>query len=591
MPGVIGGTVGCRSLSAMADAMDREPWYGTEALTAGDWHVALVHHAERDPAGRTTWDGGDAVGVVHGVVSNRSALGLSTADLFRRVLDAPDAVLPSLNGPFLLVAADRDRVVVATDKLGTRPCYYSTVHGFLFGSELAPLLTQLSRPRLDERAVGDLLTLGHVAGPKTLAGDVVTLRPASYLRYEAGNAETRRYWTPDFGTASPAGYVDETVDRYRRVVSDVAATAAGPAGVWLSGDLDDRTLAAALDEERDDLCTYARNAATAPTDRSGARVADALGLPHRHCDASADAFVAAVGRGVEVTDGMVSWSAFANFPATLRDVSTRANVLFPASGQDVLLGGSPSRAHLSRESPVDALAAATATRLPDEAAELLTGDVAPRATLVDLLQRSDAVRPEHRVTSARWQLLADSCFRTNRLARSQVATRVPFADGAFLDHLARMPDDRYRRASVPFTRGTVPYGVAPLRLRVARRVAADAAGVPCEGTAVAPRFPLSFHAAGAVVDAVRERRTPDTSPMGHLYRSHDGVRRFVDGLLDDACDRDLFDDAAVRDLQQAHLRGDADNLEPLAAITTVELWLQRIFDAVRSPTARRIAVR
>ena len=105
MPGVIGGTVDCRSLSAMADAMDREPWYGTEALAAGDRHVALVHHAERDPAGRTTWDGGDAVGVVHGVVSNRAALGRSTADLFRRVLDAPDAVLPSLNGPFLLVAA------------------------------------------------------------------------------------------------------------------------------------------------------------------------------------------------------------------------------------------------------------------------------------------------------------------------------------------------------------------------------------------------------------------------------------------------------------------------------------------------------
>src|SRR6056297_156303 len=288
MPGVIGGTVDCRSLSAMADAMDREPWYGTEALAAGDRHVALVHHAERDPAGRTTWDGGDAVGVVHGVVSNRAALGLSTADLFRRVLDAPDAVLPSLNGPFLLVAADRDRVVVATDKLGTRPCYYSTVHGFLFGSELAPVLTQLSRPRLDERAVGDLLTLGHVAGSKTLAGDVLTLRPASYLRYEAGNAETRRYWSPEFGGRSPAGYVDETVDRYRRVVRDVAATAAGPAGVWLSGDLDDRTLAAALDQERDDLRTYARNAATPATDRVGARAADALGLSHHECDPSAD---------------------------------------------------------------------------------------------------------------------------------------------------------------------------------------------------------------------------------------------------------------------------------------------------------------
>jgi hypothetical protein len=135
----------------------------------------------------------------------------------------------------------------------------------------------------------------------------------------------------------------------------------------------------------------------------------------------------------------------------------------------------------------------------------------------------------------------------------------------------------------------VPYGVAPLRLQVARRVADDAASVPCERTNVAPRFPLSFHAASTAVDALSDRTSPpDTCPMGRWYRRHAGVRQFVDGLFDDECDRGPSDDAAVRDRQEAHLRGDDDALESLAAITTVELWCQRIFDAARSSTGRRI---
>lgn len=246
MPGVTGGTVSSRSLGEMFDAMDYEEWYETAELSAGDCRIGFVHHGERDSNGWTTWRDGKRVGVLHGVISNRAELGLSTAKIFERVLSNPDHTLPELSGPFLLVVADETSTIIATDKIGTRPCYYSTVHGFLFGSELKSLVTQLQDPRVDERAVSDMLHMGYVFGRKTLVSDIRSLRPASYLRHEASNVEMSRYWTPDFGVAPQQEYVEEAVRRYRRVVSNVADTIDGRAGVWLSGGLDSRTLAAAL---------------------------------------------------------------------------------------------------------------------------------------------------------------------------------------------------------------------------------------------------------------------------------------------------------------------------------------------------------
>ncbi|MFB9808193.1 hypothetical protein ACFFQF_24790 [Haladaptatus pallidirubidus] len=151
MPGVTGGTVSSRAIGEMVDAMDDESWYGTAELSTGDYRIGLVHHGERDARGWTTWRDGDRIGVLHGVVSNRAELGLSTAEIFERVLADPDRTLPELSGPFLLAVADRTSTVVATDKIGTRPCYYSMVNGFLFGSGLKSLVTQLHDPRVDER--------------------------------------------------------------------------------------------------------------------------------------------------------------------------------------------------------------------------------------------------------------------------------------------------------------------------------------------------------------------------------------------------------------------------------------------------------
>ncbi|WP_049972331.1 asparagine synthase-related protein [Haladaptatus cibarius] len=593
MPGVTGGTVSSRALDEMIDTMDDESWYGTAERSTGDWRIGLVHHGERDARGWTTWRDGDRIGVLHGVISNREELGLTADEIFERVLADPDRTLPKLSGPFLLAVADGSSTIVATDKIGTRPCYYSTVHGFLFGSELKSLVTQLREPRVDERAVSDMLHMGYVFGKKTLVSDIHSLRPASYIHYEGGNLRTKRYWEPDFGIAPQEGYVDEAVRRYRRVVGNVADTIDGRAGVWLSGGLDSRTLAAALKDEIGSVQTFTYDNSATQEDRIGAeRVADSLELPNQFHDYSAGEFVNAIERGVDIMDGMLQWSFFVNLAPSLNSVSGQVDVLFEGSSQGEFFGDVMYRSYLTGKQPVDALSALKSQLPPADVQTLLSAEISPKQSLGRVVERSTQPRREHRTLDALWEIFADSHFRSNRLYRSQAGTRVPFADGEFMNHVARMPYNRYRIGSIPGTRGTVPSAVAPLKLEVARRVAGPAAKVPYNRTKRPPTSPLTLHAAGFVADNVKKRVLGQTtSQMGTWYRTNNDMRAFIDDLLDDACARDIFDSDGVRDLQREHLDERGDYIKPISALTTVELWLQKHLDALRPSAGQRVPVR
>ncbi|MFB9808194.1 asparagine synthase-related protein [Haladaptatus pallidirubidus] len=314
--------------------------------------------------------------------------------------------------------------------------------------------------------MSDLLHMGYVYGRKTLVSDVRSLRPATYLHHENGNVKTQRYWEPDFGIAPQEGYVDEAVRRYREVVGNVADTIDGRAGVWLSGGLDSRTLAAALKDEIGPVQTFTYDNSATQEDRIGAeRVADSLELPNQFHDYSVEEFVNAIERGVDIMDGMLQWSFFVNLAPSLNSVSGQVDVLFEGSSQGEFFGDVMYRSYLTGKQPVDALSVLKSQLSPADVQTLLSADVSPNQSLGRVVERSTQPRREHRTLDALWEIFADSHFRSNRLYRSQAGTRVPFADGKFMNHVARMPYDRYRIGSIPGTRGKVPSAVAPLKLK------------------------------------------------------------------------------------------------------------------------------
>ena len=163
----------------------------------------------------------------------------------------------ALNGMFGFAVWDAARQVamVARDRLGIKPLFYTQMPGFVaFASEIKALLAHPGvRADLDLEAVDQYLSLRYVPGESTILKGIRKLAPGHLLWIDArsGEVEDRAYWCPA-PTAQP-GLVDadgaaEEVgallrDSVRlRLMSDV------PFGAFLSGGLDSSGVVALMSQ-------------------------------------------------------------------------------------------------------------------------------------------------------------------------------------------------------------------------------------------------------------------------------------------------------------------------------------------------------
>lgn len=586
MVGIVGETASGGVLAPMLDSVDNESWYETATVANNGTGLGLVHHGSKDPNGQTTWTGEHGKGVIYGVVSNRSELGLSTDELFTGLLERPKDVLPRLSGPFLVACTDtRDgSMLVATDKLGSRACYYAeTDSGLVFASELKAVLTQLDDVRLNEQAAGDLLTFGYVLGEKTLAEGVSSLQPATLLEYADGDLSVTRYWEPEFGKLPADGYAERSLDIYKKSMSDVANTLDGQVGLWLSGGLDSRAMAAVLKEEYGSFhtLTYDGNPSDGTNIGPARQVADHLGVDNELIDTKPGDFGDLVRKGVDVTDGMISWSFFVNPDFIFNGLHDTVDIIMEGAPQGELFGEEIWLHQLKHSSsPTEAIARTFGETDRETVTSLLNASVDPTDSIRAEVAKSSPQSQEHRTIDTWYRnFCSNAHFRSNKLARSQVGMRIPFTNGEFLDHLAKMPHDTCRRSSFPFTGGKIPRSMAPLKLQISRQMNSGLEKIPYERTGLSPTRPMWLHDTKYVAKQLRWRFFDEKpEPWADWYRTNSKMSTFINGTLDDACSRELFDEAVIRRLQQEHLAEGKNNIRPIAAITTLEVWLQRYVD-------------
>ncbi|WP_049901206.1 asparagine synthase-related protein [Halococcus agarilyticus] len=591
MTGIFGGSVTETALQDLGEALHDEPWYGHERLGTDGHRLGLRHHGDRDPGGHLTYEAGARAAVVHGAITNREALGLTTDELFESFLDSPTELLSRLDGPFVIagVDADADRVVVATDRLGARPCYYHADEGLAFTSSLGALLTRVDDPTLDEGAVADMLLMGYVWGEKTLVEEVTALPPATVLDYSEGTLSTERYWSPSFDALPDDGYLPGLVEQYRSIIDDAAGTMDGSVGLWLSGGLDSRTMAAELDRHAsgfDDLAayTYDANPRGGGNPELAGEVAAHLDVDLDTVELTPDLFLDRLGEAVDLTDGMLRWSSFINLLSTYSLPDDHADVLLEGAGQGELMGHHLRRYHFTgTDSPIESMYWSEAMVDRDTVATLLATDAEPLQSFVDTAEASDASHKGTILDAHFANYYSRMTFASNAIPRSQAGTRVPFADREFLEYVARLPL-KHRMRTVPLTRGTIPYGVTRTKLALTRALDSDLAAIRYERTGVAPKRPFPVHVAGFLTTTAAARLGRRTTYGGRSvpdmwYRNQPAVREFFDDLLDSACERSVFDGEAIRRLRREHLADEANHMiTSLAAITTLELWLQRNVD-------------
>ena len=586
MTGFVGGLTSERTRDAMLERLHREDWYGTDRAAAGDVALGIYHHGDRDPGGHDVRSTGDRLGLVYGAINNPEAVAGSRAELYDRVLDDPLSTLPKLDGNFVIVVADADadEVVVATDKLGTRPCYYAT-DPLVFGSNVGALLESVGEPTVDERAIGDMLMIGQVWGEKTLVREVGYLPPGSVLRSDGDGLRIDRYHEFAFGQSESPSYVDGLVEAYRRAVGEMSGTIDGEAGLWLSGGMDSRAMAHELRKHRDLVTyTYDANPPQGGNLEQAAKVADVLGVANEQVPLSAEGFAEVFDESVAITNGMIGLSTFVNLSAVWNLPADRPGVVIEACGQGGMMGDGIGRASIERsDSPERALYDAKHVVDVDEVRRLLETDFDPMDTYRREVARSDQADHYTTVMDVYFRnYFPRGDFASNPLARSQVGTRVPFAHSGWLERITKLPL-RYRVKPVPLTGGKIPYATSPLKIELVRRQDHGLEEIPYQRTKVAPERPLWQHAAGFVVgtaiDRLRGRRTyGGKSLVGEWYRTPGAFQTRVDELLYAACDRPYLDGAEVRRLRREHLDGDGERIAAISGIVTAESWLQQYVD-------------
>ncbi len=161
------------------------------------------------------------------------------------------------NGMFAVAIWDESqkRLVLARDRLGKKPLYYSLTNGtFLFASELKAIMAypHFSR-QVAPLSFMKYLFFEYVPCPHTIFSDAKKLPPASYLIWQGRGIEVKEYWSPfrlelareNLPEAEAESRMLELLRNSvkRRLISDV------PLGVFLSGGIDSSAITAFAQRE------------------------------------------------------------------------------------------------------------------------------------------------------------------------------------------------------------------------------------------------------------------------------------------------------------------------------------------------------
>ena len=117
------------------------------------------------------------------------------------------------------------RLILARDRMGIKPLYFSIRHGEIyFGSEMKVLLVhpEISRT-LDLTALDQYLSLNYVACPRTLVEGIEKLPPGHYLEWSEGESSRVPYWDLKFQPAADlkeAGALEQLDHLMRRSIRE-----------------------------------------------------------------------------------------------------------------------------------------------------------------------------------------------------------------------------------------------------------------------------------------------------------------------------------------------------------------------------------
>jgi len=508
-----------------------------------------------------------------------------------------DAALDRLDGMFALAVwdAQRRRLLLARDRMGEKPLFYTIADGLLlFASELSALLAHPAVPReLDHCALREYLALEYVPAPHSIIRNVSKLEPGCSLTLEDGVVKVTRYWSVDPVPArKPEPYTQAAAALRTHLDASVKAQLVSdvPLGIFLSGGIDSSTVAA-LAARHGALETFSIGFEEASFDESAHARAVARHIGSRHHERIVRAhempdLVPGLGRLLDEPIGDASILPAAVLSRFAREHVT---VALGGDGGDELFAGYPMhQAHrvapLFRRAPKALLHAAArgAALLPVshtnfslgfKAASFLRGAAEPAPLNHALWMSSFSPREQQALLQTDVLQSTTTCDPFAAIERqwSLSAGAPPLARATHLDATTYLPNDILTKVD----RASMAVGLEVRAPFLSRDVVEFAFALPDE-----------YRMKGLTGKRILRDAVRDLLPPSILARPKKGfgmpvaawlngsLRELVHDLLGPASIRQsgLFQERAVTRLLADHEARARDNRKPLWTLLVLELW-------------------
>jgi asparagine synthase (glutamine-hydrolysing) len=515
-------------------------------------------------------------------------------------------MLTRLNGIFAFAIWDCDEqaLLLARDRLGVKPLYWSMDDDVLyFASEVKALLTVVPA-RMRSDMLADYLTFLWVPDPDTLFDGIFKLPPGHLATFAAGRLSIEEYWDMRFEVEerSEAEWADEvrtTVEQAveRQMVSDV------PLGAFLSGGIDSSAIVASMNAGSGPLTTYTVGFSTqdlsheiVPDDvRYSRMVASRFELDY-HEETLQPAVVELLPKLVWHMDEPIADPACISTYLICRAASDRITVILSGMGGDEVFAGYPRHlaAQLARLTDLvprpirTALRGGLDGRLTLGPPGRLRG---PRRNLMKMMRGIDA-------TPVARYLIYCSYYQQRELRRLLTPSLGRSVDHVFdrhLDYAQRAAGEHWLNQLLYVDLKTF---LPCLNLAYTDKMSMAASTevrVPLlddDLVALAARIPPRLKLRRSTRKYVFKRSMEGVLPREVIWRPKAGfgapVRSWLVGdlkpLVEDLLSpstvraRGLFEPTEVRRLIDSNAAGREDNALRIWALLTLELWQQTFLD-------------
>ncbi|WP_408957714.1 asparagine synthase-related protein [Natrinema sp. 74] len=570
---LIGDSTGKSPVFSSKERFQYESWYEYDESHTDTFQLGFYHHGDRDPGDWSVVSTDWIEGMVYGYILHPNS-DASLEGILEAVVEKPDETLALLSGSFALAVATDDELIIASDKIGSRPIYYTPHREGAFSTHPGALVPALDDPSVNTRAISEMLQTGFSWGEKTLVCGINCLPVSSYLRWSDHTLETKRYWQFN-ATVSDANYVSDVYNTFTSATSDAVETVPDEArvGTYLSGGLDSRLLSGVLAEYESDLTsyTYDANPGGGVNLELARQLADRIGIDNTSLEYDPQSTAKFMEEAIRRTSGLQSWHEFHGISGKLKQFSDELDVVFWGAGQGELFGEDIPH-DICCGNPIKKLSSYWSSDISDQ---ILTDAPDIRDTIATEYRKS-----EHDTEYARSTDLILRNYYSNGHARGNIERTVAgfrciHADTRVIEKSTPVPP-AYRWGPVAEYGRIFSHSMSKLKLELVRRHASGIEQVSYERTGFPPKRSVYLH--DMAEKYKKGIKKSSQSLQGKWYRESSILQDTVDPYLNDVMYREFINADAVSDLRTEHLSSTKDHIDPLAKLSTIEIWLQEYVD-------------